>query len=397
MTVSFRLPSAHALDLVGFAWSPLFEAVLSIPAVIEPKRTPLHLPWARRCRDLPADLLAEIRVLFGRFDDASGGAQMLAGFVPGFFEVGLGHDLPSFEAELEALADVDEALLAYELSLAFGGSACGSHDGYDPALFEDRSYRAAVLEAVAGDPRREELARAVFTDPAGLRDRYVRLLERYWELAFRAEWGRVLPRIEAEVTAGAHAFVTGGAPRLVFELLPEGRWDAATMSIIVDKECDGSCDLAERGPLLLVPTVYGWPRVLIELAEPWPVLVIFPLRELRHPAVPHATDAEVVEGFRAFGDETRLQIARLVAETPRSTTELAQLLSLSDSAVSRHLKTMESAGLVSGQRDGYFVLYGLDPGRIDVLGRALRSTLGLAGSASDGVPALPVSLHRVGG
>lgn len=396
MAVSFRLPSASALDLVGFAWSPLFEAVLSLPVLVEPKRTPLHLPWARRCRDLPPDLLDEIRLLFGRFDDARGGAQVLSGFVPGFYEVGLGRDLPSFQAELEAMAQVDERLVAYELSLAFGGSSCGLHEGYQLDRFDDPAYRDAVLAVAGGDPRREELARAVFEDPAAVRDRYLRVLERYWELAFRAEWDRVLPRIEAEVTAGAHAFVTGGAPKLVAELLPEGRWDPDTTSIIVEKDWDGACDLTERGPLLLVPTVYGWPRVLIELAEPWPVLVIFPLRELRHPAVPHATDAEVVGGFRAFGDETRLQIARLVAEHPRSTSELAQLLSLSDSAVSRHLKIMESAGLVTGRRDGYFVLYSLDAGRIDVLGRALRSTLGLAGSPADGVPALPVSLHRVG-
>ena len=75
--------------------------------------------------------------------------------------------------------------------------------------------------------------------------------------------------------------------------------------------------------MLFVPTVYGWPNVLIELARPWPVSVFFPLRDLRQPEVPHATDREVAEGLRALGDETRLQITRLVAEEPRSTKELA--------------------------------------------------------------------------
>lgn len=396
MAVSFRLPSPHALDLVGFAWSPLFEAVLSLPAIVQPQQTPLHLPWARRCRDLSPELLDEIRLLAGRFEDASGGSQLLAGFVPGFFEVGLGRDLPSFEAELEALAAVDEKLVAYELSLAFGGSRCGLHDGYEVERFHDDTYRREVLAFAAGDRRREELARAVFDDPGAVRDRYVRMLARYWDEAFSAEWDRLLPRIEAEVTAGAHAFVTGGAPKLVSELLPEGRWDAETSSIVVDKEWDGACDLTERGRLLFVPTVFGWPRVLIEIDPPWPLLVVFPLHDLRHPAVPHASDLEVVEGFRAFGDETRLQIARLVAESPRSTSELAELLSLSDSAVSRHLKLMEAAGLVTGRRDGYYVLYGLNADRLDVLGQALRSTLGLAAAPGAGAPALPVSLHRAG-
>ncbi len=395
MSVTFRLPSAHALDLLGFGWSPLFESVLSLPVVVEPKRTPIHLPWARRCRDLPPDLLDEIGTLFGRFDRARGGAQLMAGFVPGFFEVGIGTDLPSFEAELEALAEVDEGLVAYELSLAYGGSSCGLHDGYHQLdLFDDPAYRQEVLDAAAGDERMAELARALFDDPMAIRDRYVRVLHRYWEAAFRDEWERILPRIEAEVTAGAHAFVTGGASKLVDELLPEASWDGATNSVVIDKPWSDSCDVSERGRLLLVPTVYGWPRVLVESAPPWPLMIIFPLRDMRHPAVPHASDAEVIDGFRAIGDETRLQIARLVADNPRSTSELAELLSLSDSAVSRHLKILQAAGLVDGQRDGYFVLYRLDPARLDTLGRALHSTLGIAGSASAQVPPLPVSVHR---
>ena len=146
--------------------------------------------------------------------------------------------------------------------------------------------------------------------------------------------------------------------------------------------------------MLFVPTVFGWPNVLIELARPWPVSVFFPLRDLRQPEVPLATDHEVADGLRALGDETRLQITRLVAEEPRSTKELAALLSLSESAVSRHLKTLASAGVVDSQRDGYFVLYRLVPDRIGALGGALRRTLGLAQAATGPVPALPVSVSR---
>jgi DNA-binding transcriptional ArsR family regulator len=384
MAVNLRFPSARAIDLVGFAWSPLFEAVLSLRAVVHPKQTPMHLPWARRCRELPADLLEEIGELIGHFDN----------FVPGIFEAGYGGDSPAFDDELAALEALDEDLVTYELSLAYGGIGCTPPEGYGPELVHDARWRREVIAAVPDDPQRAALAHAAFDDPVALRDRYARMLRRYWEAAFAEEWERLLPRIEAEVTAGAHALVTGGVPGLVAEMLPEGVWDGATSSIVIEKDWDGDCDIAERGRLLLVPTVYGWPRVMIELAPPWPLSVSFPLRDLRQPQVPHASDAEVVEGFRAVGDEVRLQIARLVAEHPRSTKELAELLSLSDSAISRHLKIMESARLVTSTRDGYFVLYGLQPDRLDVLGRALRNTLGLTQSPASDVPALPVSVPR---
>jgi DNA-binding transcriptional ArsR family regulator len=386
MAVTLTFPSDRPMDLIGFAWSPLFEAVLSLRSVAQPKRTPMHLPWVRRCRELPEDLQDEIAFLVRPFDR----------FVPGVFEVGLRGDSPTFAAELAAFEALDDDLVAYELSIPLGDIECGDPDTLEVERVHDPAFRDAVI-ATADATDRGALARQLFDDPAVVRDRYARMLQRYWDEAFRDEWNRLLPRIEAEVTAGARALVTAGAPGLVEELLPEGRWDAATSSIVIAKDWDGACDIAERGGLLFVPTVYGWPCVLIDLTAPWPASVFFPLRDLRTPEVPHASDHEVVAGFSALGDETRLQIARLVAEHPRSTKELAELLSLSDSAISRHLKILDAAGLVSSRRDGYFVLYRLEPERLDVLSRALRGTLGLLQSASGDVPALPVSLGRTAG
>lgn len=384
MAVRFVLPSSRPLDLVGFAWSPLFEAVLSLGAITQPKRTPMHLPWSRRCRQLlPPDLFEALCTFSGA----------LGGRVPGIFEVGLLGDSPDFADELARFAALDDETVAYELSLCFGGLACGAADQRGSWLARDADYRAEVLAAAdAADERRGQLARRAFEDPAGVRDELVGLFERYWDAAFRDEWARLLPRIEAEVTDGARALVTRGAPGLIAELLPEGHWDDEASTIVIEKPYEAVSDVAERGGLLFVPTVYGWPRVLIEVLEPWSLGVFFPLRDLRQPEVPLASDHEVADGLRALGDETRLQITRMVAEQPRSTKELSELLRLSDSSVSRHLKILEAAAVVDKTRDGYFVLYRLRPERIGQLGSALRRTLGLAQGAGAAIPALPVSV-----
>ncbi|WP_052665397.1 ArsR/SmtB family transcription factor [Nitriliruptor alkaliphilus] len=386
MTVTFRFPRERAIDLVGFAWSPLFEAVLSMAVVARPKRTPMHLPWTRRCRALlPPELHEEVRTLARAFD----------GYVPGLFEVGLVGDSATFEDELAAFGRIDDDVVAYELSLAFAGLPCAPTDVRGPHLVHDAAYRDEVLtSASARDDGRVVMARAVLEDPARERDRIARLFARYWEAAFEQEWARVLPRIEAEVTDGARALVTRGAPGVVDELLPEGRWDEATSSIVVDKTYDAVCDVAARGGVLLVPTVYGWPRVLLEIDQRWPLAIFVPLRDLRQPEVPQEADHAVADGLRALGDETRLQITRMVAEQPRSTKELAELLKLSDSSISRHLKILDGAGVVTKERDGYFVLYRLRPERIGQLGAALRRTLGLDAGAGQPVPALPVSATR---
>lgn len=383
MSVTFQLPSDRGLGLIGFGWSPLLEAALSLKCVVHPKRYPMHLPWARRCRDLPEDLRAEVRLVARHFDR----------FLPGVFEVGLLGDHAGFDEELAALAALDDATVTYELSLGFGGMGCA--DDHDRSVLDDPGYRDRVVaQAGAEDPDYATVVAQAFDDPAALRARLVTMLQRYWDEAFADEWDRLLPRIEAEVTSGSRALVTRGAAGLVDDFLPECRWDDAETAIVLDKEWSQTCDVAERGGMLLVPTVYGWPRVLVELAPPWPVSVMLPLRDMRQPEVPHATDHEVADGLRALGDETRLQITRLVAEQPRSTRELAELLRLSDSAVSRHLRTLAAAGVVDSQRDGYFVLYRLVPERIGALGGALRRTLGLAAVAQGPATALPVSVPR---
>jgi DNA-binding transcriptional ArsR family regulator len=382
MAVTFRFPSDRSIELVGFAWSPLFESVLSLPVVVEPKRTPLHLPWARRTRELPDDLLAEIRTLVGAF----------LPYFPGIFEVGLLGDSPEFADEIEAFRSIDDEIVAHELTLGYGHTACGFDYG-DCSMVDDPAYRASVCDA-ALDDEVLALVRQAFDDPGALRERYAVMLERYWELAFADEWARIVPRIEAEVTDGARALVIGGITRLIDELLPEGHWDESVPGVVLGKPYDALVDVAERGRLLFVPTVYGWPKVMLELERRWAMALFVPLRHLRQPTVATATDAEVVSGCRALGDETRLQILRLVADSPRSTKELSSLLSLSDSAISRHLQILDAAHLVSSRRDGYFVLYSLRPERLDILGRSLRDALGITTTAPGGVPPLPVSVSR---
>ena len=180
MAVTFLLPSERPVGVVGFTWSPRLEVALSLRPLVHPKRHPMHLPSARRCRDLPDDLRDEIRPLTSGFQ----------GSLPGVFEVGLRGDLPSFDDELASFAALDEELFLSEWSLADGGASC--------------SMDAAADRAV------------------------VALLRRYWDAAFRDEWDRIQPRLEAEVTDGARALVTTGMPGLVAEFLPGGRWDPDT-------------------------------------------------------------------------------------------------------------------------------------------------------------------------
>ncbi len=51
----FKLPDENP-ECVGFAYSPLLEAVLSLHVLVEPKHHPLQHPWVREMRRLRPEL-----------------------------------------------------------------------------------------------------------------------------------------------------------------------------------------------------------------------------------------------------------------------------------------------------------------------------------------------------
>jgi DNA-binding transcriptional ArsR family regulator len=56
--------------------------------------------------------------------------------------------------------------------------------------------------------------------------------------------------------------------------------------------------------------------------------------------------------FAAMGDPTRLAILERLAEGEATVTELAEPFSMSMPAISRHLKVLETAGLIERGRSG---------------------------------------------
>ena len=67
----------------------------------------------------------------------------------------------------------------------------------------------------------------------------------------------------------------------------------------------------------------------------------------------------LANGYRALGDPTRREILRLLREGDLAAGELAGQFEISWPSVSRHLKVLEGAGLVSSARRGGNVIYTL--------------------------------------
>jgi DNA-binding transcriptional ArsR family regulator len=63
----------------------------------------------------------------------------------------------------------------------------------------------------------------------------------------------------------------------------------------------------------------------------------------------------------ALGDPTRRQIFELVAQRPRSVAEITRAVTVSQSAVSQHLKVLRESQLVRAEPKGASNVYHIDP------------------------------------
>lgn len=71
--------------------------------------------------------------------------------------------------------------------------------------------------------------------------------------------------------------------------------------------------------------------------------------------------------FKSLGDLTRLQIIYLLATDTSGTlgvSELAARLGISQPAVSQHLKTLKTEGLVDSRREGFYIYYSINRERM---------------------------------
>jgi ArsR family transcriptional regulator len=86
---------------------------------------------------------------------------------------------------------------------------------------------------------------------------------------------------------------------------------------------------------------------------------------------------DCVQLFRALGDETRVQIVRLLAQQtePMCVCYVEAAFALSQPTISHHLKVLREAGLVTTERQGVWIYYRLNRERFQALADFIQPIL----------------------
>jgi DNA-binding transcriptional ArsR family regulator len=355
--ITFVLPPS-ALERVALAYSPLVEAYFSLDVVTEPKHHPLHHGWVRRFRRLDATLRREVGFFSYYYDPYI--PSPIATYPTGHYA--------DFDSDLERLLALDDETLRYEFTAPFAGQTAISH-GYSP---DDEGWRGVALER-AEAAGVAELARLAFESPRRLIERFCGMLEAYWTAAFADEWRRIEPEIAASIEYGGRELASVGLYGFLESLGLEIRVDRAAQRFSFERVHEHVVDIGPGERLVLNPSYYLWPHVRVNCEAPWPYAIAYPTPFSSRRARLDLPPTELVRPLKALAHDLRLEIVRLVAERPRSTQELAPLLRLSDSAVSKHLRQLSDAHILSSTREGYYVLYRLDHERLDSIASTLRA------------------------
>jgi DNA-binding transcriptional ArsR family regulator len=304
----------ESMSGVRFAVSPMFEATLSVRALRKPDTCLVHLPWLEQTHHRVADLdLEPIRLL-----------QRPDAYAPDFLNPPPAGPMAEFEDELAVMLATPAAQVRAEVRHVYDGRQL-----------------PRALEPFIERPR------------AALRE-LADQLRRYWELALEEHWPRISALLAHDILYRARQLAHGGTRELFADLDPTISWEEQGLLRIEKNECaDTPMQLDERG-LLLLPSVFAWPKVVLVTQPPWQPTLIYPARgvgmlwEPERPAPPDAL-------ARLLGASRASILSAL--DRPRSTTDLARVLEISPGGVSQHLSVLHSAGLVSRHRDQRSVLY----------------------------------------
>lgn len=73
---------------------------------------------------------------------------------------------------------------------------------------------------------------------------------------------------------------------------------------------------------------------------------------------------DLAELFKIFGDSTRIKILYVLFESEMCVCDIAQLLNMSQSAISHQLRALKQSKLVKYRREGKTVFYSLADGHV---------------------------------
>jgi DNA-binding transcriptional ArsR family regulator len=209
----------------------------------------------------------------------------------------------------------------------------------------------------------EREAYGLLTHPDEMHAVIVSHLRMMWEEVLKDEWGRVQPLIEESVAAFERTNL-------------EGMTDEEAVQFVTGQKNEKWGKWVEgKGSVIFVPSAHMGPYTGVVHSEDT-VWVIFGARqpEGEWQGITDLSRVELLVWLSALSDDTRLRILGLIRERGElCAQEIIDLLELSQSTSSRHLRQLTASGYLRERRIEAGKCYSLNPDRLLDTARAIKS------------------------
>jgi biotin operon repressor len=293
-----------------FGCSVLHEVVAGMRVLGDPGAHAMHLPWVRAT--LPALTALELRLLPVLVPPT--------GYIPDFLTPPPDSPFPELPAELTRIRASLPEQVAVELGWTFP-------DGIPHVLRDLLHEPAAGLAQLADE------------------------IQRLFAAALAPHWTSLRALLQADVTYRARRITEVGARAMLEDLHPGIHWaSGGRLALPVGYDAP----VTVEGPgLVLMPSIFTWPRLHAIVDAPWQTTLIYPARGVA--TAWESTPRPDEDALDRVIGRSRADLLRAL-EIPRSGRQLAAMLNLRAAAISEHLSALRNAGLVSTHRDGRYVI-----------------------------------------
>jgi ArsR family transcriptional regulator, arsenate/arsenite/antimonite-responsive transcriptional repressor len=248
--------------------------------------------------------------------------------------------------------------------------------GKAPAMHREWLLFAGLYPFDEGAPVARMLQRAL-DSPGRVGRSLATMLEEFWSTVFSDTWQLVRPQYERSMAEKARLQAGCTPQRLADEL-------RLRVEINLDKgylqavRGGYRLQLSRLGTAWMIPSAFNVHHLWHVLKAHGKEDALFPYfdpsieigiaaaadRQVRQETDPRFDPALV---FRALADTARYSIVLLLGSSPRTATEIGQLLSLSKGTVSHHVHILREAGLVTRALEGNAMLLKLNRGTLERL------------------------------
>ena len=327
------------IQRVQFVYSPLNELFRSLHVLLNPRHHGMNIDWA---------LEIQKKMSHNFFNDLHYFSALYELGVPPFLFDNFERISANLDQEIEQLQQYLLQANSSDIIRVLEKTLNERNNQFIPTLAKNLEWQGFSLNAS------DELLYDLKKDPHGVFQHLLNFIKKYREQVFDKIWQEknLEMFLKNEIKKQSIYLSRYGFNSLI-DNLQIGRIFWQKEQLVVVKPFERSIQLTDRDAILFIPSYFIWPHLFVNQFKHGIVLCYDALNKLNT----HNHPQQLADVFNALSDVIRLKIMKHLANTPSTTQALGQILTMSDSTVSHHLKILKKSGLVTTHKQGKFVLY----------------------------------------